>query len=148
MKKKKTQCELVHQKSRWKSIKNHIQSSKSLCKQIQHCYDRSSGVAPGADVTVSTQCQRRSGRLTAGRRRGVIFCLVKVFRGFEDIRVSWTCHHLLTVAVNGGANLWWAVPGLLWSGLQAGGGQRQVHHVQHVAQASGHLWSNKEFTLK
>lgn len=85
------------------------------------------------------RCQCRSGRLAAGRRRGVVLCFMKVICGFQDIRVSGTGHHLLTVTVNRGANLWGAFSGFLWSGLQAGGGQWQVHHVKHAAQAPGHL---------
>lgn len=88
------------------------------------------------------QCQ--SDCLAAGRWRGIVFCLLKVLCGFEDIGVSWTRYHLLTVAVNGGADLWGAVPGLLGSGVHGSRGQRQVHHVQHAAQALGHLSRNTD----
>lgn len=80
-----------------------------------------------------------SGCVAARRRWGSILRLVKVLAGFQDFRISRTRHHLLAVAVDGGAHLWGSVPGLPCSGLERRSREGQIHHVEHVSQAPGHL---------
>lgn len=67
-----------------------------------------------------------------------------MLHGLEDIRVSWRGHHVLAVAVDRGADVWGAVPGLLRGGPQGGGGEWQVHHVQHATHALRDLQSTEK----
>lgn len=64
---------------------------------------------------------------------------MKVICGFNDVRIPWTGNHVLAVTASRGASLWRTVSSFVWSGLQTGGRQRQVHHVKHAAEAPGHL---------
>lgn len=90
-------------------------------------------------VCISPNHLHPSGCLAARGGRGAVLCLVRVVGGFQDVGISRTRHHLLTVTVHGGAHLWGPVTRLPWSGLQSGSREWQVHHIEHVAQASGHL---------
>ena len=68
-------------------------------------------------------------------------CVRDLIRGLYDVSVSaaGASHHLLSVTVSRRADLWGTVTCLLGCGLRGGAGERQVHHVHHVAQSPRHL---------
>lgn len=71
-----------------------------------------------------------------------------MLHGLEEVGVSRGGHHVLAVAVDRGAHVGGAVAGLLGGGLQGGGGgEGQVHHVQHAAHALGDLQSNGQMLV-
>ena len=74
----------------------------------------------------------------------MVLRLVEVLR-FEEVRFSRASHDLLAVARDGRPDLRRPVAGLVGRGLDGGGriggggGKREVHHVEHAAQAPRHL---------
>ena len=72
----------------------------------------------------------------------MVLHLVEVLR-FEEVRFPRAPHDLFAVARDGRPDLRRPVAGLVGSGLDGcgggGGRKREVHHVEHAAQASGHL---------